>query len=133
MNDPTVESVMNIVDLIMWHETLEQLRDLKKVEMNMRLALCQEMFKGQDLGSEKKDIVAVVGNFRVKATYTINTSIDEEYLEDIWDELSAEEHACVNFKPVLVKSELDKLPEESKLWDALTSKPATPTLSITAL
>lgn len=123
---------MNIVDLITWQETLEQLRDLKKKELSMRMALCQEMFKGQDLGSEKKDIIAVVGGFRVKATYTINTSIDEDALTEIWDDLSAEEHACVNFKPVLVKSELDKLPEDSQLWDVLTSKPATPTLSISA-
>src|SRR5574343_452038 len=129
---PTVENVMNIVDLITWQETLEQLRDLKKKELSMRMALCQEMFKGQDLGSEKKDIIAVVGGFRVKATYTINTSIDEDALTEIWDDLSAEEHACVNFKPVLVKSELDKLPEDSQLWDVLTSKPATPTLSISA-
>jgi len=123
---------MNIVDLLTWQETLEQLRDLKKKELSMRLALCQELFKGQDLGSEKKDIIAVVGGFRVKATYTINTSIDEDELTEIWDDLSAEEHACINFKPVLVKSELDKLPEDSQLWDVLTSKPATPTLSISA-
>jgi len=124
---------MNIVDLLTWQETLEQLRDLKKKELSMRMALCQEMFKGQDLGSEKKDIIAVVGGYRVKATYTINASIDEDALTEIWDDLSAEEHACVNFKPVLVKSELDKLPEDSQLWDVLTSKPATPTLSISAL
>lgn len=110
-----------------WMKAKIELEEIKKKEMNLRLVLCKKILKGIVKGSRSENI----GEYKVTATAKINTSVDEDALSEIWNDLSNEEKACFKYKPSLILRQYNSLPNEKKrIYSALISKPGTPTLVI---
>lgn len=100
--------------------------EFKKKEMNLRKEICEYLLEGKIKGTVKRTIEG----YLLTASAKLNTSIDKEVLEAIWEDLTTEEKACFRFDPKLVAKEYKKLPVEYNTLDiAITDKPGAPTLS----
>lgn len=88
----------------------------KDVEMKLRKEIIEKEGTGE----------FVHNGVEYKAAQGINRTIDDSALESIWDDLPQDDKDCINFKP---KVQYAKLDEASILWDIITEKPATPTLT----
>lgn len=109
-----------------WIITKAALDEIKKEEMELRKELCDYILEGNIKGSKKK----LIGKYQLTASAKLNSSIDKEVLNTIWEDLSVEEKACFRFDPKLVAKEYKKLsPEYTILHSAIVDKPGAPTLS----
>ena len=113
---------------IKWHKMAEELKELKKAEQILRRELCDELFDGKH---GEFTVSRDTDNFSVTAKSRVTRSIDELVLDTIEAELSPQEQACIKRKASLVLAPYRKLPETSILKEAITEKPAMPSLSIT--
>lgn len=110
-----------------WAQLDSALKKIKSDELKIRKEICTEVFKGrQGAFTEKVDI----GHSVITASSKTTLSIDEELLENIWDELDDDERACIKYKPSILKTNLKVISDESEIYDCITEKPATPSLTI---
>ena len=117
-----------------WSSIKAELDKLKKLEATMRVELCEELINGKAgrplLGKATKK--EVFDDFIIKADAKTALKVDEE----IWDALitseclSKEEIDCVKYKPDVSKTNLKKVSDKSRVYEALDEKPAMPTLVI---
>lgn len=113
--------------LLNWGVWKESLAEAKEKEMSFRKHACKLIFNNSE-SEESKEVVK--GVFKYKAKQGLNRSIDKSALESIYNDLSDEEKKCIKWEP---KVSWTKIPEDSILWDIITEKPATPTLTRLAL
>lgn len=110
-----------------WYSLLMKLQDIKEQEMKLRKELCENLFNGK-VG--RFVVTDKFPEFKAKATSKVTTSLDEDVLKEMYEELSELEQAAIKFKPTLVAKQYNKLPLTSLLHEAVIQKPATPTLKI---
>lgn len=128
-----------------WMKAKEKLDIAKKVELALRLSICESMFNGRE-GSfkiEQKD--ESIGRV-VKATSKVNRNVDweglgfdkdefqkeaSELLKDYLDELSDLEISLIDIKISLNESRYKKTELEAEtINECLTVTPGTPTLEV---
>ena len=109
-----------------WIEAKAELSLAKANEMKLRLAISDEVLAGHKKGVKH----LLVEGLDVAATAKLNTTLDPEMLDSIWNDLPQEERDCIVHKPSLVAKNYKNLDEDSKLHQAVTTKPGTPTLSV---
>ena len=68
-------------------------------------------------------------NYAVKITKRFHYGLDEEILDEIWDDLSDEEQSVIKTRRTLSKSGYRDLLDCSVLDDAITVKDSIPTIS----
>jgi len=117
---------MNATTYKNWIEAKTSLDIWKKKEANLRTKICDELLIGKTVGTHN----FTKGRYMLKAVKKISISIDEELLSFVWDDLSTEEQACVKFKPSIISKEYKNCDEHIGLDQAITTKPAMPSLSI---
>jgi hypothetical protein len=110
-----------------WIELSEMLSRIKKEELELRLEICEGIFNGR-VGEFKEKVE--VEDFLVEATSKTNRTVDEVVLQNMWKELNEVEQAAIKFKPSIDLRRYRMIPDDSLLHEAITEKPATPTLSI---
>lgn len=115
-----------------WLKSKELLDAAKKTELMLRTKICSAQLDDKMEGSR----TVTSGQFKVTATAKLTRSIDKEVLEAIFDDMSPTEQECIKFSPSLILANyklIEQSGENSMLMDAITVKPATPTLSIKIL
>lgn len=106
-----------------WANWKTVLDNAKEQEMGLRKQICSTLFEG----SESKGIIKFDANgIFYKANNTTTMKIDQEALNGMWEDLSETEKECISF---VAKVKWKDLPENSILWDIITEKPTTPTIT----
>jgi len=109
-----------------WLLASTELRHAKALELALRVGICEEVLGGNIKGTHH----LIVSNLDLAATAKLNTKVDTEQLDSIWSDLTPEDKDAIVYKPSLVAKEYKKLGPESKLHQALITKPGTPTLKV---
>lgn len=117
-----------------WYVISEKSKDLKKLEMSMRVEICEEMINGKagrPLTSKEKAVVNF-DNLQATAKAKTVTKLDEEVYDNLVEDekLSPEELLCVKHRPSLVAAKLKNLDEKSKLFEAIYETPSAPGLTL---
>ena len=112
---------------LQWKEMSDSLSAIKADEAALRRELCAELL-GDKQGNFKETLEEQ--GLRVVATSKTSTSLDERVLQQLMGGLSDAEKSCVKYKPSLIAAMYKVLPEGSILHEAVTVKPAMPTLSV---
>ena len=102
------------------------LKEAKKVELELRLKICDELLSGKNPGTHNFNIDGV----KAKAVSKLNYKIDEDELDMIWESLSPEEQNVIRFKPSLKLKDYKELEDELLINNAITVSPAMSTLEI---
>lgn len=134
----SIHSLEDGFDVEDYLEVEKMMKKLKKIEMDMRKTIIAYVFdKGKPLSDNKNKVVATFKNgSRIEVIKRKKFKIeDEEYLEEVYDDLSEEEKQC--FKKVfkLVESKYKKLSEEKweedlEIFDIIVEDDALPGLKI---
>jgi len=119
--------MLNKETFLKWAKISADLKKIKAEEAALRKKLCSELFNNRT-GEFKEvweddDIV-------VKGESKVTRNIDKVALLSMSSELTDEERECIKYTPELVLRPYRKLPEDSKLHEIITEKPAMPTLSL---
>lgn len=116
--------------IVMWNENAQMLKELKKVEMEQRKAICAMMFADPKIGTNTVDLGA---GYKLKFVNGLETKLVPEAFNLIRAELP--EHIvdnAVKFTPSLVAKGYKDLSDadKEKLDECLESKPKSPTLTL---
>lgn len=116
-----------------WVKVATQLKALKVQEDSLRRELAGITLEGMPF--EKGRIVKkqTISGYLLKTEQKLSYSLDVDMVEHIWDTLNEDEKACIKTKVVLWDTAYKKLPENSKLHEAVTSKPSMPSITATFL
>lgn len=100
----------------------------KEDEMRLRKDLAATLLKGKHVGTH----TFIEGDYIVKATKKVATSIDKETLEAMFDDFSNEERECISFKPSLIMKEYKALDLEHReyLDMCIVVKPSLPSINV---
>lgn len=116
-------------DIAEWKQLQTTLKITKANEATARREICDEVGAGIDLSEKGRETVRThVQGFDLKAVFTLNYSLDLDMLAQVWPQLNEADKAAVKMKPTLHEPTYKKLPDESLLHTAITTKPAAPTL-----
>lgn len=115
-----------------WTQVSTELASLKKRESELRAKLFEAVFPEYVAGSknEKLDLDA---NWTLQGEQKLNYNIDKTALPAILEQMpEGTETTLIRYKPELNMTEYKRLTEEQRLKfdQALTIKPATPTLKL---
>ena len=110
----------------------DTIQDLDNAKLNLKfwkdkeLSLRNKVLNYYSPKEQEAKIKKQIADYEIELQYKLNRKIDEDVLDNIWDDLTEEEQECVQFKPSLILSKYKKLEEEgiSLLLDAVTVKPA---------
>jgi len=117
-------------DLIkLWLEIKDQLDENKAHEMKIREQIAEHILDGKIKGAKKGSI----GPYSLTATGKINYTIDNEFLQAMWPNLTSAEKEAIKYKPLIVASKYKTLDANCKLNKAITSKPGAPTLKLNSV
>lgn len=111
-----------------WQKLKKTLGETKDAEADLRREICEEMFDGK---TGKFEVAVSDGDTVVTAKSKINVSLSYKDLLALIKEasLTEDELKCYNLKVSLLTG-VSKLPKESRLRKAITSKPAMPELIV---
>lgn len=112
--------------LILWDQKSNELKELKKLEMDLRIQICEVLLRGKGIGTHNFEFIGA----NVKAVKKNSMRVITEEFESLRDCLSEDERNCITFKPFLSRSKYVKLEDSSTLDECLMVKPAIPTLSV---
>lgn len=114
-----------------WQKLDKKLKEVKKEEMTLRKEIVAEIHEGsKKKGTKTVDIFGVV-NYKIKAINKTKLDLDKEAVNSAEGELDYAARKCLEYKPSLVKKELNKLPDDNILWNFIEEKPAAPGLEVT--
>ncbi len=125
----TADGKILIIEILRWLAAKEQMRLAKANESELRANILGKLLvDGPRRGSMKFEDE----NFKIQATAKVNIAVDEEVLNALWEDgqLTPEDTAMFSQK-LKVSDKIHTLPQTSSVWKAITSKPGTPTLSVT--
>lgn len=109
-----------------WMKLAADLKNLKAKEMELRKELCEEVLGDKVKGTDH----LIVEGLDLAATGKVNTTLDPEMLQSIWNDLSQKERDCIVHKPSLVAKNYKDLDGTSTLHQAVTTKPGAPSLKV---
>jgi hypothetical protein len=110
-----------------WLEATYALAKAKQEELLLRNAICTAHLEEVIEGSNTK----VFGNLKVTATAKLNRTIDRDVLDTIWEDLTPDEQACIDFKPTIRLGLYKKIEAEGgTLLEAVTVKPGQASLKV---
>lgn len=113
-----------------WLKASAQLKYFTQMERTLRTQLCDafEISKMKE-GTNHRSI----DGYMVSINRRFNYTLDEDTLDEIWDDLSEEEKECIKTKRSLSKSKYNSIYDNSTLEDAVVVKDALPTVSVTKI
>lgn len=121
-----------MIDIATWKKLQTELKITKANEATARREICEAIGTDVDLSEKGRATVKThLQGFNLKAVYTLSYSIDKAALASVWDKLSPAERDAIKLVPELKLADYKKLPEDALLHEAVTAKPAMPTLEAT--
>lgn len=120
--------MLNIAE---WRELAVKLKVIKSKEATMRREICGVLMADQDISSGRATVKTHLEGFNLKAVQTLSYSLDKAALGSVWNSLSEVEKSAIKMVPEIKLKEYKALPADSLLHEAITSKPAMPTLEAT--
>jgi len=118
---------LEIDHFLAWKNLSIDLKVLKEQEAKARRLLCGYILGG-DTG-EFKEVIELDGH-KITATSKISRTLDQGIVSALMSEMTDEDKSALRFKPALDLKAYRKLPLTSILHEAVTEKPAMPTLSV---
>jgi len=112
--------------IVKWVKASDALKQAKKLELELRLGICEDILGDKIKGTKK----AKIGQYSLTATAKLTNKLDEVLLKTVWKDLSDSEKECVKFKPSLIVAEYNTLDDGMLIHRAIESKPGTPSLAI---
>jgi hypothetical protein len=113
-----------------WMAAYETLQQAKADELRLRNAICDTHLTEKLEGTE----TTIYGNLKIAVTARLHRTIDRPVLDSIWEDLSEEEKAAVDFKPNLKLTQYKQLEANGSLiTEAVTVKPGQASLKITEI
>jgi hypothetical protein len=114
-----------------WAFAKLSLAKAKKDELALRNEIIERLLPPTVSGTTS----ALVGNYKVKGTFALTHSLDQDMLGGLMGSLSSAEAACIDMKPSLIKKDYLALEEsERKTLDlAVTCKPSQPTITVSVI
>ena len=107
-------------------EAQTQLKYWKDKEAELRTKICTTVLEGKSVGTHN----ITKGKYKLKAVKKISYVLDPEMIDALWDDLSEEEKDSIKYSPKLLLNEYKELEDHEVLDQAITIKPAMPTLTI---
>ncbi len=130
-------AMVNQDRLQQWLDAKAKLDHYRKLETNLRIEICTEMFEGktgkftcsEEIESNSGD------NFLVTAKSVANLSVDEAMLHQLYQDgfLSDDDNLCFERKLKIIDSKLRGIASSSNVWKAITEKPGKPKLEVKAI
>jgi len=118
-----------MIDIATWKKLQTNLKIIKSQEAEQRRDICDAIGTNIDLSEKGRATVKThVQGFHLKAVYTLSYNMDKDQLALIWHQMSEADKAAVKMVPTLHEPTYKKLPDDSILHQAVTTKPAMPTL-----
>lgn len=108
-------------DFLKWRQLSIELKKLKKDESVLRRKLCENLLNNGN-------VPRLIGEYKFKATATMNYSVDTPAVTAMWKKLSFEEKLALKWKAELVVSKYNELPENCLLKTAVVIKDGMPKL-----
>lgn len=110
-----------------WIKLSAKLKEIKKEEMELRVAIASAVRGAQTLpiNIKKKS-----NGTEIQVLQKEIFNIDAEVLHAIENELSQDEVKAIKYKPSLIMKAYNKLPSNSLLDEAVITKPASPTIKV---
>ena len=106
---------------------LETLQDAKAEELRIRDLICGDVLQDKLEGATTRED----DGFKVTANAKLTRSLDRIILESIWEDLTDLEKEAIDYKPSLKLTQYKAIEQRGGLlMDAVTVKPAQPTLKI---
>lgn len=125
------EGNVDIKELIRWKEMADELRILRKAEMELRRTLFAHAFPNPTEGT---NTLPLSRGWVLKGQYGLDRNIDEAALTTMLDDLREQEipEDIVQRKPLLVKKVYNKLTDvQRQVFDqCLIIKPSSPSMEI---
>lgn len=112
-----------------WIIISEQLKQIKKIELELRNKICDKVLEEQTKGSKTETI----GSYVMTATAKTNKTIDKDLLKSLWSDLSKDEKSCFEFNPKLIEKNYKEIDEESNIHRVIEEKPGTPSLKLKSI
>lgn len=110
-----------------WLQAQATLKEAKIAELQLRNAICETHLEDKLEGS----LTHKYEDLKITVTAKLNRSVDPVVLEAIWEDLTDEERACIQYKPSIVLAKYR--PYESTgglLMEAVEVKPGQASLKI---
>lgn len=122
-------------ELIMaWQSAKSNLDHFKDVEKNLRVEICNGMFKDRTGKFWVKDTISIdyKETIELKAISVTSLKVDEAELMLLGESnnLSQQEIECFERKLHVNESKVRKLPSDSLVWGVITEKPGMPKLEV---
>jgi len=112
-----------------WFEISNLLKEARVKEAELRRELCAAIIGDTQMENGRVTVKGTAYHLDYKASQALTYNIDKPVLESMWSSLSDIERASVVYKPSLSLTLYKKLPEDSLLHEAITTKLAMPTLT----
>lgn len=109
-----------------WLALKEQINALNEKERAIRMKICEMVLDGKTEGSKTK----VVDDVKLSATAILTYSVDRGELDIYQDELTDDDRAALDYKPVIKKRQYRTLPDDSRLRQCVTITPGMPQLKV---
>lgn len=110
-----------------WKKLSETLKDVKAREMILRKEIAADILEGLVPPCKHK---MEFGVYNILVENTISHNVDRDVVNSIFGDLSIEDKEALKFNPELKLREYKKLPKDSLLHEAVTTKPSAPTIKI---
>ena len=110
-----------------WMNLAATLRDVKAREMILRKEIAADILEGLVPPCKSK---VSFGEIKTQIENTVSHNVDRDVVNSIFSDLSIEDKEALKFIPELKLREYKKLPKDSLLHEAVTTKPSAPTIKI---
>ena len=111
-----------------WSKIKAFLTTAKEKEAQMRRDLCADILEGVPMDKGKARLKDVIQGYGVTAVQELSYSLDVDLVKEMWSDLSDAEKECVKTKVYLWDTGYKKLPADSLLHQAVTTRLAMPKL-----
>ena len=109
-----------------WMKAQQNAKYWENKEKELRTKICNKLLNGKSVGTHNIE----KSGYKIKVVKKVTYSIDKDLLAIIWDDLSEQEQETIQYKPSLLLNKYKEIPDASDLNQAISVKPAMPTLSI---
>ena len=125
-NRTKIDLTLNKNMIKKWLLAKNELKLAKDHELELRKAICSEIFKDQVIGTKRLQI----DDLQIYAYIGTNYKIDNYDLDKIKESLSETEKQCIKYKPTIMKTKYDALDDKSILKQIIKITIKSPRLEV---
>jgi hypothetical protein len=116
-----------------WRALAARATKLKLEEQELRAEICNELTEGQAAIKGMIRVKFELGDYKYTAEQGLTYKLDQDVLLSIWNDLTETDQACIQRKPTLWESGYKKLPDNSLLHEAVSTRHSMPSFKFTRI